>query len=344
VTTSTTAPRAPGPDSDSADVPRPLRSSVPASDRAFRGVARAGGLLMLLIMGAIGVFLALKAVPALNVFGWHFLIDHQWFSTGARNSGIGIASVALGSVLVALVAVVVSFPLAAVTALYITEYAPRALRQTFVTVMDLMAAVPSVVYGLWGFSVLEAAVPDLARWLQTYLPWVPIFQVDADPKAAVWDQPSYEKSILLCGLTVSLMVIPIACSVMREVFSQAPPGEREAALALGGTRWGMIRSVVLPFGRGGIIGGTMLGLGRALGETIAVSLIISPTFDFHFHILQRGGDTISALIALRFGDADPAQLSALMAAGLVLFAITVIVNILAGIVVARSRSGAATEI
>jgi phosphate transport system permease protein len=141
-----------------------------------------------------------------------------------------------------------------------------------------------------------------------------------------------------------MMVIPIACSVMREVFSQAPPGEREAALALGGTRWGMIRAVVLPFGRGGVIGGTMLGLGRALGETIAVSLIISPTFDFHTHILQRGGDTISALIALRFGDSTGAQLSALMGAGLVLFGMTLVVNTIAGFVVARSRSGAATEI
>lgn len=345
MTTSTTAPTEPaGPESDPSDVPRPLRSAVPPADRAFRGVARAGGVLMLVITGAIGVFLAVKAAPALHVYGWGFLTDHQWFSTSARYSGIGIASVALGSVLVALVAIVVSFPLAILTALYVSEYAPRRLKSTFVTVLDLMAAVPSVVYGLWGFSVLEAAVPGLSRWLQTYLPFVPIFHVDADPRAALWDQPSYEKSILLCGLTVSLMVIPIACSIMREVFSQAPPGEREAALALGGTRWGMIRSVVVPFGRGGIIGGTMLGLGRALGETIAVSLIISPTFDFHFNILQRGGNTISSLIALRFGDASPSQLSALMAAGLVLFAITVVVNVIAGFVVARSRSGAATEL
>ncbi|HEX4702444.1 MAG TPA: phosphate ABC transporter permease subunit PstC [Pseudonocardiaceae bacterium] len=324
------------------EVARPIRSSIPPGDRLFRGAARAGGLLVLLIMGGIGVFLAIKAAPALKVYGWTFFTQHQWASPDIHK--VGIASVALGSVLVALVAIVVSFPLAMLTALYICEYAPRRLRQTFVTVIDLMAAVPSVVYGLWGFSVLESAVPNFSRWLQTYLPFIPIFQVNADPHAAIWDEPSYEKSIFLCGLTVSMMVIPIACSVMREVFFQAPTGEREAALALGGTRWGMIRRVVLPFGRGGIVGGTMLGLGRALGETIAVSLIISPTFEISSHLTQRGGDTISALIALQFGDAKGARLSALMAAGLVLFGITLVVNLIAGVIVARSRSGAATEI
>jgi phosphate transport system permease protein len=329
---------------DDLDRPRPVAAGIPFGDRLFRGVTRAGGLVVLVITGGIGVFLAIKAAPALRVYGWGFLTHHQWFNTDPRRLGIGISSVALGSVLVALVAIVVALPLALLTALYISDYAPRRLRPTLITVVDLMAAIPSVVYGLWGFSVLEAAVPGFSRWLQQNLALVPIFHVNADPNAALWDQPSYEKSIFLCGLTVSMMVIPIACSVMREVFAQAPPGEREAALALGGTRWGMIRAVVLPFGRGGVVGGTMLGLGRALGETIAVSLIISPTFDFHTNILQRGGDTISALIALRFGDSTGAQLSALMGAGLVLFAMTLVVNTIAGFVVARSRSGAATEI
>ena len=329
-------------DSAHAEAPRVIRPGITPGDLVFRGVSRSAGLLMLVVMGGIGVFLAIRAAPAFRVYGWNFLVQHQWSSPDVHK--VGIASVALGSVLVALVAIVVSFPLAMLTALYITEYAPRRLRQTFITVMDLMAAVPSVVYGLWGFSVLESAVPYFSRWLQTYLPFVPIFHVDADPHAAVWEEPMYEKSIFLAGLTVSMMVIPIACSVMREVFSQAPPGEREAALALGGTRWGTIRSVVLPFGRGGIVGGTMLGLGRALGETIAVSLIISPTFTMSTHIVQRGGDTISALIALQFGDAKGVRLDALMAAGLVLFAITLVVNVIAGFVVARSRSGSATEI
>ena len=324
------------------DRPREIRPSVPRADRVFRGVARGGGLLLLVILVGIGAFLAFKAVPALKLYGWTFFTNTDWPNIDPHK--VGIASVALGSVLVALVAVVVALPLAIAVALYISEYAPRRIRPTLVTLLDLMAAVPSVIYGLWGFSVLESAVPGFARWLQTYLGFIPIFQVNADPRAALWDQPMYSKSIFLCGLTVSLMALPIAASVMREVFSQAPPGEREAAFALGGSKWGMIRDVVLPFGRGGMIGGTMLGLGRALGETIAVSLIISPTFGFSSHILERGGDTISALIALTFGDATPRQLSGLLAAGLVLFVITMVINLLAGVVVARSRSGAATEI
>lgn len=326
---------------ESDEVPRTIPPSVVVADRIFRGVSRGGGLLMLAITGGIGVFLALKALPTLQTYGWGFLTEHLWNPDAHE---VGIASVLIGTGLVALVAIVVSFPLALLTALYINEYAPRKLRGTLVTVVDLMAAVPSVVYGLWGFYTLQPAAHFLARWLHTYLGFLPFFKVDTDPRAAVWEQPLYEKSMFICGLAVSMMVIPMACSVMREVFSQTPQAEREAALALGGTRWGMIRSVVLPFGRGGIIGGTMLGLGRALGETIAVSLIISPTFEITDHILQRGGNTISALIALRFGDASPAQLSALLAAGFVLFLITVAVNLLAGVVVARSRSGSATEI
>ena len=145
---------------------------------------------------------------------------------------------------------------------------------------------------------------------------------------------------LVVVLAVAMMVLPMICAVMREVFSQAPPGEREAALALGSTRWGMVRSVVLPFGRGGIIGGTMLGLGRALGETIAVVLIINQAEILKPRVIETGTNTISALIATKFSDASEAQLSALLSAGLVLFIITLIINTLASIAVSRSRSGA----
>ncbi|QUQ63558.1 phosphate ABC transporter permease subunit PstC [Kutzneria sp. CA-103260] len=323
------------------DEARPIRSAAPLGDLAFRGVARGGGLLMLLITGGIGVFLAIRALPTLQTYGLGFLTTTVWNPDAGH---AGILSVITGTALVALVAIVISFPLAMLVALYISEYAPRRLRATLITVVDLMAAVPSVIYGLWGFYTLQPAAHFLARWLHTYLGFLPFFQVDTDPRAALWEQPLYEKSMFISGIAVSMMVIPMACSVMREVFSQTPQGEREAALALGGTRWGMIRAVVLPFGRGGVIGGTMLGLGRALGETIAVSLIISPTFDLTDHILQRGGNTIASMIALRFGDASPTQLSALLAAGFVLFLMTVVVNLLAGVIVARSRSGAATEI
>jgi phosphate transport system permease protein len=154
----------------------------------------------------------------------------------------------------------------------------------------------------------------------------------------------FTASTFIAGLVVSMMVMPIQGSVMREVFSQVPAGEREGAYALGSTRWGMIRAVALPFGKGGIIGGTMLGLGRALGETIAVVLIISPRFDFSTHILEVGSNSVSALIALRYSEASSFGLSALMAAGLTLFAMTLVVNFIASGFVARSRSGASSEV
>jgi phosphate transport system permease protein len=207
-----------------------------------------------------------------------------------------------------------------------------------------MAAVPSIIYGLWGFMVLQPHAIHLSRWLATYFGWIPIFHVDTDASAATWQQSTFTASAFIAGLAVSLMVIPLACAVMRGVFSLAPLGEREAAFALGSTRWGMVRAVVLPFGRGGIIGGTMLALGRALGETIAVLLIISPAFDIKWGILSVGTNTFSALIAGRFGEATATQLSALLTAGFILFAMTIAINTVAAIFVNRSRSGAATEI
>jgi phosphate transport system permease protein len=185
----------------------------------------------------------------------------------------------------------------------------------------------------------------VSRWLSEYFGWIPLFSVPTDPHAAVVTMvDTYYGSVFIAGLIVSMMVTPIACSIMRGVFSLAPIGEREAALALGSARWGVIRSVVLPFGRGGIIGGTMLGLGRALGETIAVLLIISPKFFVHINILFTGSITIASLIARSYSEASPAELSALIAAGCVLFIITMAVNFIAALLITRSRSGTATEI
>jgi phosphate transport system permease protein len=166
--------------------------------------------------------------------------------------------------------------------------------------------------------------------------------VDANPNAAVPDISRYTASAFIAGIVVSMMVMPMACAIMRQVFSLTPEGEKEGALALGSTKWGMVRTVVLPFGRGGIIGGAMLALGRALGETIAVLLIVSPEFVIKGRILEIGTDTVSALIASQFGEATGIQLSALLTAGFVLFVITLLVNTLAAIVVNRSRSGAQT--
>jgi len=324
-----------------APVPRVLSTAETGVDRVFVLGARGIGATVLAITGGIGFFLALQAVPTLQRYGWSFFTETQW---QPEADVLGIASVLVGTATVALVAMSFAFPLALATALYISEYAPARLKGFLVSMVDLMAAVPSIIYGLWGFFLLQPYASDVARFLHAYLGWLPFFRVDTDPHAAVWEQSRYTASAFVAGLAVAMMVLPMAAAVMRQVFSQAPMGEREAALALGSTRWGMIRSVVLPFGKGGIIGGAMLGLGRALGETIAVLLIISPSFDLKFAPLEIGTNTVSALIAGRFGEATDAQLSALLTAGLVLFLATLVVNTLAAIVVSRSRSGAGTDI
>jgi phosphate transport system permease protein len=270
-----------------------------------------------------------------------FLTTSEWQPDRGK---FGIASVLLGTVLIALVAVSIALPISMATALFITEVAPTWLRSSLVALVDLMAAVPSVVYGLWGLFLLEGQLIPVSRWVNTFFGWLPFFKVvGADPNSPLSSASVYTASAFIAGVVVAMMVMPIQCVVMREVFSQVPVGEREGAFALGSTRWGMVRVVSIPFGRGGIIGGTMLGLGRALGETIAVLLIISPRFDINFHVLEAGGNSVSSLIALRYSEASGFGLSALMAAGLALFAVTLVVNFTASWFVARSRSGAGSE-
>ncbi|PZE98876.1 phosphate ABC transporter permease subunit PstC [Curtobacterium sp. MCLR17_040] len=324
----------------STDSPRLLTVVRDPSDVRFRNIARAGGVTVLAIMLLVGLFLAVRAAEALRVAGFGFLTTQAWDPDAHR---FGIAAVLVGTVLIAAVAIAFALPLSLGTALYITEYAPLRIRKAFIGLVDLMAAIPSVVYGLWGFFFLQSQITPVSRWISQWFGWIPLFSVSGvdldDPLAS---PTAYTASTFIAGIVVGLMITPIVTSIMREVFSQAPLGEREGALALGSTRWGMIRSVVLPFGRGGIIGGTMLGLGRALGETIAVYMIISPVFAIQPHILQAGASSVSSLIALRYGDATPFGMSALMAAGLTLFLMTLCINFAASAVVARSRSGASS--
>ena len=333
-------PAPPPPDADH-DEPRTLDPGLAPSDRVFRHSVRSIGLFTLVITGAIGLFLGYQALPTLHHYGWSFFTTSQW---QPEHDTVGLAGVLVGTVEVALIALAVGFPLAFLTALYISEYAPVRIKTSLVALVDLMAAVPSIVFGLWGFFLLEPHTIYVSRWLSQYLSFIPIFKVNTDPNAAAWAQPKFTASAFIAGIAVSMMVIPLACAIMQSVFSQAPLGEREAASALGATRWGIVRSVVLPFGRRGIIGGTMLALGRALGETIVVLLIISPEFDVKFRVLTVGTMTTSALIAGRFGEATSSQLSALLAAGFVLFLITLGINTVAAVFVNRSRSGATTEI
>lgn len=326
---------------DQLDQPRLISPGLSKVDRIFHGSTRSVAVLVLVIFGSIGVYLGFQSVSTFHRYGIRFITEHDW---NPLLNHIGILSIMLGTVEVAVVSLIIAFPLALLAALFISEYAPAWLRGFLVSLIDLMAAVPSVIYGVWGALLLMPHATYIARWLHQNLGFIPIFRVDTDPHAAVWAQARYTGSVFIAGICVAMMVLPIACAVMRGVFAQAPKGEREAAYALGATRWGMIRSVVLPFGRGGIIGGTMLGLGRALGETVAVALILSQAFDIKLRILENGGMTISKLIAERFGDATTVQLAALLTAGFVLFMMTLLVNTVAALFILRSRSGAATEI
>lgn len=319
---------------------RALASRPSVGDSVFRTTAFAAGGITVAIMLAVGFFLALRGGEALSVAGFSFLTTQEW---SPETRTFGIAAVLSGTITIALVAMVFSVPLATGTALLISEVIPPRMRSILISLVDLMAAVPSVVYGLWGLFFLQQNVIPVAQWISYYFGWIPIFAVTDAEGTRFTDASQFTSSAFIAGIVVALMVAPTQTSVMREAFSQAPVGEREGALALGSTRWGMIRTVVLPFGRGGIIGGTMLGLGRALGETIAVYLIISPIFTINWQILKTGSNSVSALIALRYGEASEFGLSALMAAGLALFLITLVINFTASSIVARSRSGAQSE-
>ncbi|HEY6423394.1 MAG TPA: phosphate ABC transporter permease subunit PstC [Pseudonocardiaceae bacterium] len=329
-----TEPPSPSGGSESA---RRVKSAAGGADQAFQLSLRAAGLAVLIIMGGIGLFLFFRASPALAVAGFKFLTTQAW-EPDAHN--FGVAALIPLTVLIAGVAVTFAVPLATGVALYISEYAPRRLRRGLINIVDLMAAVPGVVFGLWGLYFLNPHIIPLARWISSTFGWLPLLGVhDADTDNPFENLTIYESSTFAAGIVVSLVIMPTICSVMRESFAQAPVGEREGAYALGATRWGMIRSVVLPFGRGGMIGGTMLGLGRALGEAIAVYMVITQVFRFQPEILRSGTNSVGALLANRAGGSGPFAVSALFAAALALFGLTLVVNFGAAQIVARTRSG-----
>ena len=315
---------------------RSIRTVYGLDDKMFFRLLLIGALSILFITLAIGLFLALKSTSAIKEAKFSFLTTQQWQPDVHK---FGIGAVLPGTVFIALVALVVSFPLGLGVALFISEIVRGRLQRYLQFGIDAMAAVPSVVYGLFGLLWVEQHSVGVSRWISTWFGWVPFLKVPG----ANGSLTAFSASTFIAGLIVAVMMIPIEASIMREAFSQAPAGEREGAFALGATRWGMIRSVVLPFGRGGIIGGTMLALGRALGETVAVLFIISPVQKINWHILSSGGNSIAALIANLYSEASAFGLSALMAAGLALFIMTMIVNFTASAIISRSRSGAISE-
>jgi phosphate transport system permease protein len=330
---------APGPgDRGSEAKPVRTRREVLASpgraDRIFDRVTLAAGVTVLVLLTLIGVFLLWQSRGAFSRMGWGFFSTTRW-NTNIYPPVVGVLGLLFGTIVVALIAVSIAIPLGVTVGLYIAEYSPDRFRKLLQGTIDLLAAIPSIVFGLWGFFYLMPKLVPLSQWLTTHLGWIPIFHTT--PQAPL------DNSFFIAGIVVSLMVIPIVASITRAVFSQTPPGEKEAALALGATRWGMVKTVVLPFGRGGIIGGSMLGLGRALGETIAVVFLLPNVPVVHKEILQAGGATIAGFIANRAGS-DPFTVSGLMAAGLVLFILTLSTNLIASTIVSRSRSGAGVDL
>jgi phosphate transport system permease protein len=317
------------------DEPRTFSLNRTTADRVFRSLCFAAAMSTLVVLVLIGSFLLLRSMDALRAGGWRFFTTSDLPPNITEDSKFGIAALIFGTVEISLIALAIAIPVSICTALFIAEYSPPQLRRPLTSVIELLAAVPSLIYGLWGFFFLQPKLVPVSEWLNAHLSFIPIFDVS---------QQLFTSSPFIAGVVLSLMVIPIATAVMREVFSQAPPSEKEGALALGATRWGMVSTVTLPFGAGGIVGGSMLGLGRALGETIAVAIIISPVFVITPHILQSGSNSIPAIIALRFSESSGLALSVLMAAGLTLFALTLAVNTLASIIVSRSRSGSGVEI
>jgi len=304
-------------------------------DRVFNRVTLAAGLAVLVLLTLVGLYLLLRSREALSQTGlWTFLTREEW-RTDVSPARIGVLGLLTGTVIVALIAVVIAVPMGTMAALFITEYSSARSRRYLTTVVDLMAAIPSLLFGIWGFLFLSDQVVPLSKWLSENLGFIPIFAVEKGARLT--------GSMFIAGIVVSLMTLPIIASVVREVFAQTPPGEKEAALALGSTRWGMIRAVVLPYGKGGIVGGAMLGMGRALGETIAVALLLPQVPEATFRVLENGGATVSGFIALRAG-ADSFTVSGLMAAGLVLFVMTLATNMVASVVVARSRSGQGVDL
>ncbi len=324
--------------------------SVRRGDRVFLGLAAGSGAFLLVVMAAIAAFLIWKAMPALTAQSpWKLLGTQKW-NPGGSPPVFGIAALLFGTLTSSLIAMILGVPIAVGIALFISHYAARRMATALGAVVDLLAAVPSLVFGMWGLYFLVPKTQGFQKWLADYFSWIPLF--DAKPRDAAGNAvisgsgapleltaQQFGKSLLIAGAVLAIMIIPVVSAVCREVFLQVPTETKDAAWALGSTKWEMIRTAVLPFGRAGMISAAMLGLGRALGETIAVALVLNSGFKINWHLNEVGGDTFASLIALKFGEASgsPLGIPALISAGLFLFAITLIVNSIARMIIARKK-------
>ena len=316
--------------------PRDITTEPRRSDKVFRGVVSAGGFSSLAILGLIALFLAYRGFEVLKEEGLGFITNAEWaISTddagNVLESHFGISAMLVGTILCSIVAVVIALPISVFSALFLNFYAPSWMKKILVAVIDMMAAFPSILFGIWGFLVLMPSVEYWGKLINKYLGWIPLFEV----------KPYFfTRSPFVAGVVLAIMIIPIITSVSREIFAQAPLDRIQAAFALGATRWAMIKAVVIPHGRSGVIGGAMLGLGRAMGETVAVYTVLNIVFQINWHVLLGAGGNVASLIILKFGEASPYEIKALMAAGLILFLLTLIVNAIANLIVkSTGKSG-----
>jgi phosphate transport system permease protein len=300
---------------------RPATTPRRRGDRVFSGTAKAAGLVILAALAGVFIFLTIEGIPGLTQPASTYA-PHDTFLTY-------VGPLIFGTILAAVLALLLAVPFAFGIALFISHYAPRRLAVPVAYVIDLLAAVPSVVFGLWGARVLAPYLVPAHEWLAAHLSWLPFF---AGPASVTG------KTIFTAGIVLAIMILPIITAISREIFAQAPRLDEEAALALGATRWEMIRLSVFPYARSGMVSAVMLGLGRALGETMAVAMVLSASPVVTLNLISNTNPaTVASNIASSFAEATPGKQHVLIATGLVLFAFTFAVNFVARWVVGRNE-------
>ena len=310
--------------------PREITTEPRFTDKVFRGVVTSGGLFAGLLLGLIGFFLVFNGFEAMRAAGLSFITGFNWADAvpeEGQPASYGIGAMLYGTIVTGILAMIMGVPVAVGTALFLSYYAPEWIKKPMVVVVDVMAAIPSIVYGLWGYFVLMPHAEYWAKLIHKYFGFIPFFDMPA---------PVFTRSPFIAGLVLAIMIIPIVTAVSREVFAQTPLERIQAAYALGATKWTMIKAVVFPYGRGGVVGGAMLGLGRALGETVAVYTVLNLVYDIRIEVLLSAGGSVASMIVNQFGEADAVELRALMGAGFVLFLVTLGVNFLANLIINKT--------
>ena len=307
--------------------PREITTEPRFTDKVFRGVVTSGGLLAGLLLGLIGFFLVFNGFEAMRAAGLSFITGFDWVDAipeDGQPASYGIGAMLYGTIVTGILAMIMGVPVAVGTALFLSYYAPEWIKKPMVVVVDVMAAIPSIVYGLWGYFVLMPHAEYWAKLIHKYFGFIPFFDMPA---------PVFTRSPFIAGLVLAIMIIPIVTAISREIFDQTPLDRVQAAYALGASKLAMIRAVVIPYGRGGVVGGAMLGLGRAMGETVAVYTVLNVVYQVNWQVLFGAGGNVASLILLKFGEAGPDEVNALMAAGLVLFLLTLTVNAISDVLI-----------